>query len=97
MRQRILAMSTRRRNDSFLVERRKPILGGSGLTLGPLDQQRLFGSFCGAPDGRGAHAHAGEARAQRIGRASRHVIVRQACFGRLSANSLTLMRGPLAS
>src|SRR5712672_4516129 len=54
---------------NLLVEGREPILGGLRLALGPLDQQRLLGSFCGAPDGRGAHPHASEARAKRIGRA----------------------------
>src|SRR5271169_5974132 len=35
----------------------------------PLDQQRLLRACRGAPDRRGAHPHAGKARAQRIGRA----------------------------
>src|SRR6266852_8836619 len=54
---------------NVLVQGCEPILGGLGLALGPFDQQRLFRSSCGAPDGRGAHPHAGKARAQPIGRA----------------------------
>src|SRR5512145_3574124 len=47
-----------------LGQRREPVLRGLVLAFGPLDQQRLLGPLLGAPDGRGAHAHAGKARGE---------------------------------
>ena len=45
---------------------RGPCVLRRGLAMRPLDQQRLFRACSGAPDRRGAHLHAGKARAQRI-------------------------------
>jgi hypothetical protein len=59
---------------------------GLSLALRPLDQQRLFGSFCGPPDGRGTHAHAGKARASASPSCSRQ------CADRTPSQALHLAR-----
>src|SRR5215470_11652693 len=42
----------------------EPVFDRLVLALGPLDEQRLFGETCFAPDRRNAHAHTGKARPQ---------------------------------
>src|SRR5882672_5507061 len=75
----------------------EPVFGGLGLALGPFDEQRLFGETCFAPDRRSAHAHTGKARCSFTLVPSRHVTVRQARLGKLSANASTLTRGGFGS
>src|SRR6516165_8008260 len=87
------ARSTRARNEIFLLTVASQYFVGSGS---PLDH-----SISSVSSGRPRRPLVGEActrtRAKRERNAlfvpSRHVIVRQACFGRLSANCLTLRRG----
>src|SRR6266550_6962578 len=72
---------------------REPIFGWLRFPLGPLDQQPFRLQFLGdqfvMSD---ADAYTCEARGQPTAEPSRHLTVRQACFGRPSATSLAEIR-----
>src|SRR5215831_10129730 len=68
-----------------LVDGCEPVFGRLGLTLGPLDEQRLFGETC-------TRTWAKRDRNFLLV-PSRHATVRQARLGRLRANASTLSRG----
>jgi hypothetical protein len=97
MRQRILAMSTRPRNEIFSSTVESQYFVGSaspsGHSISSVSSARPAAPLMGAVRTR---VRAKRERS-RPAVPSRHVIVRQACFGRLSASSLTLMRGSGAS
>src|SRR5882762_4365555 len=71
--------------------RRQPIFDRLLLAIGPFNQQPLLRPTVGEPviPMRDTNAHTGKSRGQLLPHASRHVIVRQARFGRANASSLT--------
>src|SRR6266699_3453563 len=97
MRQRILVRSTRRRNSIFSSTVASQYFVGSFASDGHSISR--VSSGCPRRPRVGEACTRTRAKRERNGSfvPSRQVIVRQACFGNLSANSLTLSRGGLGS
>src|SRR4051794_18065860 len=72
-------------------KRRQPIFDRLFLAIGPFNQQPLLRPTVGEPviPMRGTNAHTGKSRGHFSPVASRHVIVRQARFGKVNASFLT--------
>ena len=80
----------------LLVDSREPVLRRFSFALRPLDQQRLFISCCGPLIGAVRTRTRAKRERSSVLVPSRHVTVRQQCFGSLSANVFTLWRAPSA-